>query len=363
MTNSKTYCIIMAGGTGTRLWPVSRDRYPKQFLKVEGAECSLIRDTWNRFAGLIPEENIVVITSDRYENLVMEHLPELRPENLIVEPYVRDTAPCIAYASMKILMRDPEAVTVVTPADHLIPDVDEFRANLGEAISYASENNVLMTLGLVPSYPDTNYGYIQVTGGTGACYLDGARKVKTFTEKPSVDMAKVFLGTGEFLWNAGIFVWKASVILDELEVLLPEVMGPFAGWKEHLDEPAFIQRAYSDCLRISIDYGVMEKTDKAWVYPAKFQWRDIGTWSTISEALGKGDGNSNVTISDTALLLQDTEGCTIIPSRSNKLIAVKGLDDYLIIDTEDVLLICPKKDNKFKEMLGGLAMPGYETYK
>ncbi len=359
------YCIIMAGGAGTRLWPISRNNCPKQFLKLDGEDRTFIRDTYDRFAKFIPKENIIIVSSAKYRDLVKEQIPEITDENLLLEPYSRNTAPCIAYATYTVLKRDPDAAMVVTPSDHIITDEDKFAETVQNALEYATANKVLMTIGVPPTRPDSNFGYIQITGGKEACNTVSAIKVKPFTEKPDKELAKVFVDSGEFFWNSGIFAWKAETIREEMEKYLPEVTRLFNGWETAIGSPAeseFISRAYTDCLKISIDYGVMEKTGIAWLYPASFGWSDIGAWESLQESMMTQDTDKN-TISADRILSDGCRGDLIISKNKGKLIAVKGLENYMVIDTEDVLLICPKEDKEFKDFIAGIAMPGYEKYR
>ncbi len=364
MDNNR-YCVIMAGGSGSRLWPASTTARPKQFMDIAETGKTSVRSTYDRFSAIVPQENILVVTVRKYRDLVLQNIPELKEENLILEPYARDTAPCIAYSAYRLFKRNPEATMVVTPADHLIDDGEEFREAMDKAIEFASENDVLMTLGITPTRPDPNFGYIQIAGGSAASRKGGAIKVKTFTEKPDVSLAKVFIDSGEFFWNSGIFVWRAGTIIHEMEKHMPEVTRVFSGWEHAIGSPMeddFIGRAYTDCVKISIDYGVMEKTDKAWLYPARFRWSDVGTWESLYGCIGEKDLNGNICNTDKVL----TEGCsdTIMYSDTkDKLIAVKGLDNYVIIDTGKALLICPKDDRKLKEFTARLSMPGFENYR
>lgn len=359
------YCIIMAGGSGSRLWPASTTACPKQFMDIADTGKTSIRNTYDRFASIIPKENILVVSVRKYRDLVLENLPELDEKNLILEPYARDTAPCIAYAAYTLYKRNPHATMVVTPADHLIEDEENFRDAICKAVEFASGNDVLMTLGITPTRPDPNFGYIQVTGGNAALQKEGAIKVKTFTEKPDVSLAKVFIDSGEFFWNSGIFVWTAETIIKEIGKHLPEVAGVFSGWEHAIGSPMeeeFINRAYTDCIKISIDYGVMEKTDKAWLYPARFGWSDVGTWESLYGCIGEKDANGN--IYNTLKALTEDSSDTIIYSQSkDKLIAVQGLENYVVIDTGRALLICPKDDKKLKEFTARLSMPGFENYR
>ena len=246
MDKKNCYCVIMAGGSGTRFWPLSRTAKPKQFLDVADTGKTFIRQTFERFRNIVPQENIIVVSAIKYKELVMEQIPELEERNLLLEPYSRNTAPCIAYATYTILKRNPEAHVVVTPSDHFISDEDLFVETLCKAFDYVDEHDVLMTLGVVPTRPDTNYGYVQACGGKHVYKSKDPMQVKTFTEKPDKELAKVFLSAGEFFWNAGIFIWKAKTIREKLEKHLPEVSGPFKGWDSAIGtaiEPEFIARA------------------------------------------------------------------------------------------------------------------------
>ena len=365
MNREHCYCVIMAGGTGVRFWPVSRAAKPKQFLDVADTGKTFIQSTYERFLRVVPKENILIVTGDRYRDIVMEQLPDLAPENLLLEPYSRNTAPCIAYATYTLLKRDPQARMVVTPSDHMIDNEEIFAETIRKAFDYIEENDVLMTLGVVPTRPDTNYGYIQAYGGSDVYKNDKPMQVKTFTEKPDRDLAKVFISTGEFFWNAGIFLWKAETIRKKMEKYLPEVTALFKGWENALGtsvEYEFIARAYTGCRNISIDYGVMEKTDKAWMYPVKFGWGDIGTWESLYNIIPEKDANGNA-VSAEKTLIENTRNVLVVSPEKKKLIAIKGLEDYMVVDTEDALVICPKDDKKFKDFISGLGMPEYEKYR
>lgn len=231
--------------------------------------------TWNRVKQVLPASHILVITLAPFAKLAQTLLPELLPENLLVEPFARKTAPCMAYTVYTLLSRDPEAVLMATPWDLVIRDESLFAHTVNEAFAYVEENDVLMTLGIVPKSPDVNFGYIQVKEGRNAHLMAGPLQVKTFTEKPSAELAEIFIRTGEFFWNSGIFIWKATTIRDQMEQYLPEVTELFRGWEEHIQDPAWVERAYSECPKVSLDYGVMEHTDRAWLFPARFGWADI----------------------------------------------------------------------------------------
>ena len=248
------YCVIMAGGA---------------------APAAYLRMTYDRFAGFLPRENILVVTLQKYAGTARILLPDLPEENLLLEPFARKTAPCMALATYTLLARDPEAVIVATPSDLVIRDEDLFAKTVGDMFRYVEENDVLMTLGIVPKNPDVNFGYIQVKEGRNAWQMDHPLQVKTFTEKPPKELAEVFFRTGEFFWNSGIFLWKATVIREEMERYVPEVTELFKGWETGIGDAAFVERAYSECPKISLDYGVMERTARAWLYPAKFGWADV----------------------------------------------------------------------------------------
>ena len=255
MDNNNCYCVILAGGAGTRFWPVSKVARPKQFLEFANLGKSFLRMTYERFLKVVPQSNILVITAEKYRDLVLEHIPELAQENLLLEPYSRNTAPCIAYATYTLLSRNPDARVGVTPSDHYIDDEEAFAEVVRDAFEYIGTKDVLMTLGVVPTGAGTNYGYIEACGGRNSWLQTRPMQVKTFTEKPDRDMAKLFISTGEFFWNAGIFVWRASVIKEELEKHLPEVSSLFFGWERVFGtrfEADFVARAYTGCLNISI---------------------------------------------------------------------------------------------------------------
>lgn len=365
MNKNNCYCVIMAGGAGTRFWPISRATKPKQFLDVADTGKTFIRHTYERFLDIIPQENIIIATAEKYMDLVKAEIPELAEDNLLLEPYTRNTAPCLAYATYTLLKRNPKASFIVSPADYIIENRKVFAETVNAAFEYVEENDVLMTLGIVPTRPDTNYGYAQVCGGRTALNSSKPIKVKTFTEKPDRELAKVFLATGEFLWNAGMFIWRAETIRTEMETHMPQVTGMFKGWENAIgtsQEHDFIGRAYADCMHLSISYGVMEKTDRAWIYPVQFDWQDVGTWESLYNYMPDKDNNGN-TASAEKTLLENTSDTLIISPEKKKLIAVKGLENYTVIDTDDVLLICPKDDKKFKDFISAIAMPEFEKYR
>ncbi len=364
MLNNHSYCIIMAGGFGSRFWPISRADKPKQFLDFTSEGKSFLLLTYDRMKDIVPDDNILVVSLSRFEDLVKEQLPELKEENLLLEPYNRNTAPCLAYANYTILKRDPLAVTLVMPSDQIIGDHEEFNRILANAFSYAAGTNALITIGVVPTRPDTNFGYIQMMDTDVS--KDHPVKVKTFTEKPDVELAKVFIETGEFLWNTGIFIWKAAEIKNELEKHMPEITQLWTGWQEKLgtdEERSFLERIYTDMPRASIDYALMEKTENAWVYPAKFSWADIGNWDSLYDYLATHDANDNAISLKNKCLIQECKRNIIYSDKPNKLFAMRGLEDCIVIDTKDVLMICPRDVSKLKEFLSSLAMPDFESFR
>lgn len=363
MSDNHNYCVIMAGGYGSRFWPLSRASKPKQFISFEESGDTFLRMTWERMKKVVPEENIIVVSLTRYKDTVMEVLPELSERNLLLEPYNRNTGPCLAFVTYCLLKRDPLAVFVATPADHLIKDTDSFVRTLHNALAYAARCDELVSIGVPPTRPDANFGYIQMAGVS----MDGKPvKVKTFTEKPDVELASVFIATGEFLWNTGIFVWRASAIRDELEMHAPEITRLWKGWKDALDSPAqedFLQKVYADMPRISIDYAVMEKTEHARVYPASFDWADIGNWESLHDYLATKDKWGNTVKISGKSLVENCSGNIVYSDSPRKLIAVRGLEDYVVIDTGDVLMICPREEDKLKDFISEIAMPEYEEYR
>lgn len=315
----------------------------------------MLQHTYRRMAKIIPKENILVSTLREFHDIVKEQLPELTEDNLLLEVYNRNTAPCITYAANVILDRCPDAVMVACPADHLIDDGDSFRNTIRTALDYAYEHDDLITLGLMPTRPDANFGYIQVTGGRNAIVSGEPVKVKTFTEKPSKEIAEAFISSGEFLWNSGIFVWKASLILEEIANYAPQIANL---WQETSD----LDKIYGDCPRVSIDYAVMEKTGRATVIPADFKWADMGNWQSLYDILPHVDGTNATNVQGRHLFRED-KGNVVFCQKKDKLIAIRGLEDYVVVNMPDVLLICPRDEDKMKEFLSELAMPEFENYR
>jgi mannose-1-phosphate guanylyltransferase len=355
----------MAGGTGSRLWPVSRAAKPKQFLDVAETGKTFIRQTYDWFLKIVPQENILVVTANKYRDLVKEQIPELAEGNLLLEPYSRNTAPALVYATYTLLQRNPDAYFVAMPSDYIIENEEMFAHTIYNACEYVEKNDVLLTFGVVPTRPETNFGYAQVVGGRNAIQSNTPLKVKTFTEKPDMDLARILVNSGEFLWNAGIFVWKAATVRDELEKHLPQVTGMFAGWEKMLgteNQTEFITKAFADSMNISLAYGLMEKTDRAWIYPVGFGWQDVVAWGSLYNYMTDRDADGNA-VSAGKVLMEDNKDTLVISPIKKKLVAVKGLEDYIIVDTDDVLLICPKDDKKFKDFISEIGMPEFEKYR
>lgn len=324
----------MAGGIGSRFWPKSRKSMPKQFLDILGTGKSFIRHTYERFLPSIPTENFLVVTNRNYRDLVLEHIPELRPEQVLCEPIGRNTAPCICYAAYSLLKANPEAEMVVTPADHFVSDEQGLRDIIGECFEFASQNETLMTVGIRPSRPETGYGYIQVSDS------NPISRVKCFTEKPNLELAQTFLQSGEFFWNSGIFVWRAADIIAAVAKYLPENHELFNSIMEDYGTPnetPSIERVFSECRAISIDYGIMEQAENVYVRVGEFGWSDVGTWGSVYQHSEK-DKDDNAAGDNT--FLYDTHR-SFISLPKDKIGVVSGLKDYIVVDTDDVLMICP----------------------
>jgi mannose-1-phosphate guanylyltransferase len=347
--NKNHYVAIMAGGVGSRFWPVSRTRLPKQFLDILNTGESLIQATYRRFASFIPRENIFVVTTRDYEGLVEAHLPELNPANILSEPSRKNTAPCVAYMSFKLASINPDASFIVAPADHLIMDNQAFQEACLNALGFVESHRCLLTLGIQPTYPNTGYGYIQYNHEAVA---EGIYKVKTFTEKPNLELAKTFLASGDFLWNSGIFIWKVEDILAAFEKYMPEMFELFQADAAHLntiEEASVIHSIYPQCSNISIDYGIMEKADNVKIIPASFGWSDLGTWNAAYENMEK-DYLGNAVTGDNIVVIDATRN--VVHAPHEKLVLLQGLDDFVVVDTDDVLLICKKeKEQDIKDYM------------
>lgn len=358
--NKHHYVAIMAGGIGSRFWPMSRTNFPKQFLDILDSGETLIQQTFSRYSKLVPAENIYIITSREYVDLVRKQLPLLPNDNILAEPSRKNTAPCIAYIAFKLFQKDPEAVMMAAPADNLITDVDHFVKTGTKALDFVNTINALVTIGIKPTSPNTGYGYIQHDAPE---VVPGVHKVKTFTEKPNLELAKTFLASGDFLWNAGIFTWKVKNVLAAFEKYQPEMYDVFAAEKETFntkEEAAAIEKIYPLCTNISIDFGIMESADNVYVIPATFSWSDLGTWNSAWENMDK-DYFQNAVAGDHVMIV-DAKNCMVhVPN--NKLVLLQGLDDYIVVDTKDVLMICRKdQEQEIKEYVAEVKRNKGEKY-
>jgi mannose-1-phosphate guanylyltransferase len=336
----------MAGGTGSRFWPLSRYAKPKQFLDILGTGRTFLQQTFDRFSKLIPVENFLVVTNTNYKETVKQQLPELKDTQILAEPLRRNTAPCIAYATYKIKTINPEANLIVAPSDHVILKEEEFIAQIKNGLEFVKGNNALLTLGIKPNRPETGYGYIQVSNHVDFKDLKNLNEVKLFAEKPDLQMAQLFVDSGEFFWNSGIFIWSVASIVEALNTYLPDVSSRFeSGMKLYntVNEGPFISKTYSEMPSISIDYAVMEKARNVYVLTADFGWSDMGNWGTLYENKAK-DKRGNVIINDN-VLTYDTENC-IVNISGEKIAVLQGLDGYIVAESDDVLMICRKEDEQ-----------------
>lgn len=355
------YAVIMAGGVGSRFWPVSRTTYPKQFIDIAGTGKSLIQATYDRFKDIVPEQNIYILTNEKYRDLVKEQLKGITNAQVLCEPVMRNTAPCIAYACHKIHALNPDAAIVVAPSDHLILNTVQFSKDVSNALETASQNPCLITLGIQPSRPDTGYGYIRFSE---ELLGNGFRKVQQFTEKPDLEKAEAFLASGEYLWNAGIFIWSAAEVLKSFERSLPEMHQLFGGAKEIYNTPeeeTFLKENYASSQNISIDYGIMEQADNVYVLPVDFGWSDLGTWASLYTLAGK-DTDENVVVPSGSALLYNTSGCMInLPA--GKKIVVKGLQDYIIAESNNTIMIVPRSsEQEVKQVVADVKTTFGEDY-
>lgn len=329
----------MCGGVGSRFWPASRQRLPKQFIDFMGTGRTLLQMTFDRISPLVAADRVIVVTNADYAGLIAEQLPEVRPENILLEPARRNTAPCIAWATRHVLARDPEASMVVMPSDHLITRERVFLDALERGFAFVEKNPALLTLGITPSRPETGYGYIQL----GNNVEPDICRVKTFTEKPNLEFAKMFVDSGEFLWNSGVFLWSGQTLMKSLREHCPEVAAHFDApdsvFANPQKEVEFIAREFPACPGISIDYALMEKADNVYVEPVNPGWSDLGTWGALHEQSPKNQ-QGNVT-QLCQVVSYNTSGSVFAVKRPDKLVVVDGLKDYIVADTDDVLLICP----------------------
>ena len=345
--NKNYYAILMAGGVGSRFWPVSTQDFPKQFHDMLGTGETLIQKTFNRLSNIIPKENIFILTNERYNNLVFEQLPEVTKRQVVLEPAMRNTAPCILYASLKIQKENPNAIMIVAPSDHWIEDEKAFVNNVQQTFDFCSQNDALMTLGIQPTFPNTGYGYIEFDKKSS----DAIKTVNQFREKPDYETAKTFLEQGNFLWNAGIFMWSVSSVVKAFQNNQPELYQLFEKgitvYNTDLEDD-FISDNYGKSENISVDYAIMEKSKNVYVLPATFDWNDLGTWGSLYDKIA--DGKKDNAVVNARTLIKDASG-NMIRSTKGKIVVVDGLHDFIIVDKEDVLLIFPKeKEQDIKQL-------------
>jgi len=350
----------MAGGIGSRFWPSSRQAKPKQFIDILGTGQSLMQMTWDRARRFSEPQQILVLTNARYQDLVAEHLPGLDSANILTEPSRNNTAPCIAYAAFKLYQKDPNAIMIILPSDHLILKEEAYYQKIQIAVDFVAHNQSLLTLGIQPTRPDTGYGYIQFEPEKGKHSDSGVLKVQSFKEKPDLATAESYLESGQYLWNAGIFIWKAKDVIEGFKQYQPDLYALFAkGMADYNTdrESAFIDAHYKNAPKISIDYALMEKANNVYTVPADIGWSDLGTWASLWDVKQKDD-QQNVLISDKNILLTQTSGC-IISKDSEKLAVIDSLEDYIVIDHKDVLLIYPKsKEQEIKHIIAQLEQQG-----
>lgn len=348
MKNKNYYAILMAGGVGSRFWPVSTRDFPKQFHDMLGTGDTLIQKTFNRLAQLIPKENIFILTNAIYENLVFQQLPDVTERQVVLEPAMRNTAPCILYASLKIQKENPDAIMIVAPSDHWIEDEAKFVQNVQQAFSFCETHDVLMTLGIQPTFPNTGFGYIEYDASS----KEAIKPVKQFREKPDYATAKSFINQGNFLWNAGIFLWNAKSVIEAFQFHQSELYELFESGIPYYntdDEGDFIAENYQKSENTSVDYAIMEASKNVYVLPAEFDWNDLGTWGSLYDKLDK-DNNQNAIV-NARVLSEDATG-NMIRTKGNKIVVVDSIKDYIIVDRDEVLIIIPKsKEQDIKKVL------------
>ncbi len=342
------YAVLMAGGVGSRFWPISTTSYPKQFHDMLGTGDTLIQKTFKRLSKIVPEENILILTNELYNDLVLEQLPGIDQEQVVLEPAMRNTAPCILYASLKIQKKDPNAVVIVAPSDHWIEDEEAFVKDVTSCFDKCEKESVICTLGIKPTFPNTGFGYIEYEKESEA----PLKNVRQFREKPDYGTAKDFIAQGNFLWNAGIFMWRVETIINAFKTFQPVQYALFQQGDEFYNtaqERAFINENYVKAENISIDYAILEPSNNIFVLPATFDWNDLGTWGSLYDKLDKDESNNALV--NCQVLAQDATG-NMIRSPKGKVVVIDGLKDYIVVDKEEVLLIYPKsKEQDIKEVL------------
>ncbi|WP_443703571.1 mannose-1-phosphate guanylyltransferase [Prevotellamassilia timonensis] len=338
--NENNYLVILAGGAGSRFWPISSEELPKQFLDILGCGRTLIQLTLERFNGLIPKENVWVVTAEKYREIVMEQLPEIPSGNILCEPCRRNTAPCICYVSWKIKKLNTKANIVVSPSDHLVVDIQAFQSAIDDSLSFAAETDAVVTLGLKPTRPETGYGYIKADLTYSSSRKHNIFRVDEFKEKPTLEIAKEYIQSPNYLWNSGIFIWNVNTIINAFRVYEPEVSSIFEGLMPYYgtdEEQNKIDESYPQCKNISVDYAILEKAEEIFVFPASFSWSDLGTWNSLREQSDM-DKYGNVCIGDN-IKLYDTYN-TIVHTCNKKEVIVEGLDGYVVAEKEGKLLVC-----------------------
>jgi len=359
MKNKNYYAILMAGGVGSRFWPVSTQDFPKQFHDMLGTGDTLIQKTFNRLSNIIPKENIFILTNERYNNLVFEQLPEVTKRQVVLEPAMRNTAPCILYAALKIQKENSEALMVVAPSDHWIENEQSFTENVKQAFDFCQTNDALMTLGIKPTFPNTGYGYIEYDKSDSS----SIKPVNQFREKPDYETAKEFIDQGNFLWNAGIFMWSVKSVVEAFRNNQVELYELFANGIDDYNterEEQFILQNYVKANNISVDYAIMESSKNVYVLPATFDWNDLGTWGSLYDKLDKDEDKNAVVNAKT--LLEDANG-NMIRSKKDKVVVIDGLKDYIVVDKDEVLLIFPKsKEQDIKKVLQNVKANFGEEY-
>lgn len=342
------YAVLMAGGVGSRFWPVSTSSYPKQFHDMLGTGATLIQKTFKRLSTFVPTDNILILTNERYNDLVLEQLPEVKQDQVVLEPAMRNTAPCILYAALKIQKMNPDAVMIVAPSDHWIENEEAFAQDVTTCFEKCESGEVLCTLGIKPSFPNTGFGYIEYEKNSG----EGLKKVSQFREKPDYETAKEFLAQGNFLWNAGIFMWGVTTIVNAFKKYQPSQFALFeSGLTSYntSEESTFIEKNYPKAENVSIDYAILEHSESIYVLPATFDWNDLGTWGSLYDKLDKDESNHAVV--NAKVISEDASG-NMIRSPKDKIVVIDGLKDYIIVDNENVLLIYPKsKEQDIKKVL------------
>ncbi len=350
MNVSNNNLVIMAGGVGSRFWPMSTQEKPKQFIDVLGCGRTFIQLTFDRFKGVVPPENVWVVTSANYFDIVKEQLPEIPESNILLEPCRRNTAPCIAYVSWRIKKNNPKANLIISPSDHIVLDTEEFKRVINSALDFTSDSDAIVTLGMKPTRPETGYGYIQADLSTASLRNNNIFRVDAFKEKPNLETAKVYVSQKEYFWNSGIFVWNVNTIVNALRIYQPDIAEIFEGLMPYLgtsSEQEMINEKFPLCNNISIDYAVMEKAEEIFVYPANFGWSDVGTWGSLQTIVDK-DVRGNALVGDNIKVFE-TQNC-IIHTTEEKKVVVQGLDGYIVAEKGDTLLICKlSEEQRIKE--------------